>query len=157
MRREVPPPSEPGSCFYCGETFEALIVEHVVPLARGGTYDPWNLVRACVSCNSKKNDKVPSEWCPDHEKAVEIERRFSNILPRMRNGKLLDNRSWSYVRMLASCASFVNELKEQINSMPNRDPVMKRALTIWSKVDELRVHLIDHRVVLEARASEEGS
>lgn len=34
-------------------------VDHVVPLARGGTHDPENLVLACMACNCKKGVR---EW-----------------------------------------------------------------------------------------------
>lgn len=42
-------------CHYCGG--EAKTVDHVVPLADGGTADPSNLVAACVSCNSSRGGK----------------------------------------------------------------------------------------------------
>lgn len=50
-----------GPCVYCG-TWQATHVDHVVPVARGGTDDPSNLVSACWSCNSSKGDSDVSEW-----------------------------------------------------------------------------------------------
>lgn len=51
------------SCFYCGARAPevALQVDHVVPVAKGGTNKPWNLVPACHACNAGKSDSVPSE------------------------------------------------------------------------------------------------
>lgn len=42
-------------CVYCGcETALYAVCDHVIPLARGGTNDPTNLVTSCNSCNSSK-------------------------------------------------------------------------------------------------------
>jgi 5-methylcytosine-specific restriction endonuclease McrA len=55
-----------GRCYYCDVKFSkgkrAYHVDHVVPLSRGGTNDPSNLVLACNSCNSSKKDKFLHEW-----------------------------------------------------------------------------------------------
>lgn len=52
-------------CAHCGKklTWDATI-EHVIPLSKGGTYDPENLVALCKKCNkSKSNDIVqPKEF-----------------------------------------------------------------------------------------------
>jgi 5-methylcytosine-specific restriction endonuclease McrA len=40
----------------------ACSVDHVIPLARGGTNTLDNLVIACVRCNNEKNDMLLSEW-----------------------------------------------------------------------------------------------
>lgn len=44
-------------CRYCGATPEttALHVDHVVPVAAGGTNDPRNLLTACAGCNLGKS------------------------------------------------------------------------------------------------------
>ena len=46
-----------GVCHYCGTTLHPLrdfTVDHVVPVARGGTNDPSNLVASCLLCNISK-------------------------------------------------------------------------------------------------------
>jgi hypothetical protein len=58
-------------CRYCGhgaDTVE-LQVDHVIPVARGGTNDPENLVASCFDCNSGKRDKVIS---PIDKTAVDL-------------------------------------------------------------------------------------
>jgi 5-methylcytosine-specific restriction endonuclease McrA len=40
-------------CAYCGSE-ERLTIDHVIPLARGGSHWPSNLRPACLSCNSRK-------------------------------------------------------------------------------------------------------
>lgn len=49
------------TCQYCGERAPdvTLHVDHVVPVALGGTDDPGNLVAACRDCNSGKTS-VPA-------------------------------------------------------------------------------------------------
>lgn len=46
-----------GRCAYCGKRPSQLTIDHVVPLAKGGTHTPENLVPACKACNSAKRDK----------------------------------------------------------------------------------------------------
>lgn len=50
-------------CYWCGEKLsDTYHVDHIVPLSRGGTNWPENLVIACPSCNCSKQDKLPHEW-----------------------------------------------------------------------------------------------
>lgn len=46
------------ACVYCGATGKThqLVVDHVVPRARGGSNEVDNLRTACVECNSGKSD-----------------------------------------------------------------------------------------------------
>jgi len=48
-------------CAYCGSEGE-LEVEHVVPLARGGTNEITNLTVACRPCNLEKRTKTAAEF-----------------------------------------------------------------------------------------------
>lgn len=74
-RRQRQPVSEPtreevwqktsGRCVYCGVGLTTLAgepnsfrVDHVLPVARGGTEDIGNLVPSCFTCNAKKSDKT---------------------------------------------------------------------------------------------------
>jgi 5-methylcytosine-specific restriction enzyme A len=53
-----------GKCHYCGKKFrpDELTMDHVIPLARGGTSERHNLVPACKDCNNKKKHLLPVEW-----------------------------------------------------------------------------------------------
>lgn len=52
-----------GKCFWCGEHVgDTYHVDHVVPLARGGSNTPDNLVISCPRCNQSKRDMLVSEW-----------------------------------------------------------------------------------------------
>jgi len=50
-----------GLCHYCGQKFkfQELTMDHIVPLARGGTTTPGNTVPACRECNKKKGVDTP--------------------------------------------------------------------------------------------------
>ena len=48
-------------CNYCQRymTLAEATVDHIVPLSAGGArLDPSNLVACCLSCNSRKKDKI---------------------------------------------------------------------------------------------------
>ncbi len=48
------------TCQYCGSK-KSLTLDHVLPRSRGGQ-DTWeNLVVACISCNNRKGNRLPSE------------------------------------------------------------------------------------------------
>ncbi len=52
-----------GKCFWCGKRVgKDYHVDHVVPLSRGGSNWPENLVISCATCNLQKRDKMPHEW-----------------------------------------------------------------------------------------------
>lgn len=57
-----------GFCWWCGNPFDETqnrlmeTIDHVIPLARGGTNEPSNIVLAHKSCNSSKGTKMPWEW-----------------------------------------------------------------------------------------------
>jgi 5-methylcytosine-specific restriction endonuclease McrA len=45
-----------GICMWCGKriTFDGSSVEHIKPLAEGGTSDPANLGLSCKRCNNNR-------------------------------------------------------------------------------------------------------
>lgn len=50
-------------CYYCGVKLKKEYhVDHVIPISRGGSNDPSNLVITCPHCNLSKSDKMPHEW-----------------------------------------------------------------------------------------------
>lgn len=48
-------------CFYCSAV-GTVELDHVVPIARGGTHSIGNLVAACRRCNASKGSKTITEW-----------------------------------------------------------------------------------------------
>ena len=52
-------------CYWCARPFNARrkpTIDHYVALAKGGRHDDRNIVAACLSCNSSKQDKDPLEF-----------------------------------------------------------------------------------------------
>lgn len=52
-----------GRCYYCHRSLGTFWhADHVIPLSRGGSNHPSNIVAACATCNTSKNNKLPHEW-----------------------------------------------------------------------------------------------
>jgi 5-methylcytosine-specific restriction endonuclease McrA len=52
-----------GKCYWCSKKVpKNYHIDHVIPLSRGGSSDPSNLVIACPACNLSKGNKLPHEW-----------------------------------------------------------------------------------------------
>lgn len=52
-------------CIYCGRGIEdgaTLSLDHVTACELGGSNEASNLVTACISCNSAKQDLTTREW-----------------------------------------------------------------------------------------------
>ena len=55
--------AQKGKCYYCqANVGDVYHVDHVIPLSRGGSNGPENIVVACAPCNQSKSDKMPHEW-----------------------------------------------------------------------------------------------
>lgn len=52
-----------STCHLCGKRCEPseIHIDHVIPLARGGTHTRENVRVACSNCNLKKGPRLPSE------------------------------------------------------------------------------------------------
>lgn len=50
-----------NACYYCGLRCD-LVIDHVIPLAKGGRHAIGNLVGACWHCNSQKCAMLLIEW-----------------------------------------------------------------------------------------------
>lgn len=51
------------TCQYCGHKIsgDLVTIDHVIPKSKGGKNIWDNLVTCCISCNTKKDNKLPSE------------------------------------------------------------------------------------------------
>lgn len=49
-----------GFCVYCGG--QATVIDHIVPISRGGSDLKDNLTSACRPCNTSKSNKTVQEW-----------------------------------------------------------------------------------------------
>lgn len=56
-----------GECHYCHKHFppDKLTMDHIIPVARGGTSTKGNVVPACFACNQSKAASTPAEQILD--------------------------------------------------------------------------------------------
>lgn len=55
--------SQLGKCVYCKTSIEDKYhVDHIIPLAAGGSNDRLNIQLLCPSCNLSKGTKMPEEF-----------------------------------------------------------------------------------------------
>lgn len=67
------------TCQYCGRSAPDVVlhVDHVVPVSKGGSNDPSNLVTACETCNLGKSDMEINQDYEEERRAVK--ERVRNI------------------------------------------------------------------------------
>jgi 5-methylcytosine-specific restriction endonuclease McrA len=49
-------------CAYCSKPANPVTLDHIVPLSKGGSNNPLNMLVACRSCNSSKGARSWDEW-----------------------------------------------------------------------------------------------
>ena len=71
-------------CVYCGRGLglEHATLDHVIPLSRGGSHDPGNLVAACQPCNQRKGALLPTEFFERYPQAGLNFVRFARAVHR---------------------------------------------------------------------------
>ncbi|MFP6664562.1 MAG: NUDIX domain-containing protein [Deltaproteobacteria bacterium] len=72
-----------GRCHYCGVTgrADAITMDHIVPVIRGGTSTKGNVVACCKACNSEKKHRLGFEWVPKGPELRAIEARMKAWQP----------------------------------------------------------------------------
>ena len=70
------------TCRYCGRQSDrtVLVVDHVIPVCRGGTADESNLVTSCEDCNSGKGGRSPDQAAPTESDRLRIAQEKSEQL-----------------------------------------------------------------------------
>lgn len=71
-------------CVYCGSGLglEHATLDHVIPLSRGGSHLPGNLVAACQPCNQLKGALLPTEFFARYPAAGQNFMRFARAVHR---------------------------------------------------------------------------
>jgi len=56
-------------CYWCEKLVPkgARELDHITPLARGGTHEPANLCCSCKACNRSKGTRMPEDFCHQYE------------------------------------------------------------------------------------------
>ena len=121
------------TCRYCGRHAPdvELEVDHVIPVAKGGTNEFFNLVTACWECNIGKSDKLLSDKQEAREHAKNLIEENAQL-----DKALEDTLGWEdlFSSVLEKRLEFEKTLNEQVNaiwmlceSMPN----INRQLSKW--------------------------
>lgn len=50
-------------CHYCKLQLSEITRDHIVPIAKGGSNQSWNIVPACLACNQAKAESWPTCAC----------------------------------------------------------------------------------------------
>jgi hypothetical protein len=123
-------------CRYCGATAPdvPLTVDHVKPVALGGSDDPTNLVTACKDCNAGKSSATPDHTLVDDvrtdaelwekAKAAAAEGRKATMYVGFEDEISLFDETWRAWTMLDSDGNNTGE------HIP-RDPDWKVSLRVW--------------------------
>jgi len=79
-----------NKCMSCGST-EHLCIDHVVPVSKGGTSDDDNLQVLCLPCNTKKGNKLSSEFSTSSRSRVEVESKREHYVPLIPDSLIPDS------------------------------------------------------------------
>lgn len=69
---------ESDCCFYCGKKLNKVHVDHVIPWSFMKADNLWNFVLSCPTCNTQKNDKLPSQKDLNNLRKRNIDLQTSN-------------------------------------------------------------------------------
>ncbi|HHX11142.1 MAG TPA: hypothetical protein GX729_07255 [Firmicutes bacterium] len=124
-----------NECAYCGERDTELEQEHIIPVSKGGKYEMGNIIPACRSCNSSKQNKNIHEWYEQQEfyndlKLNKIENfcKLYNVNLRKANVNSLDK--------IREDKNRLDKNKEKSRFVPpSLDEVMEYCLTRNNQVD----------------------
>lgn len=97
-------------CLYCGDA-PAQTVDHVLPLALGGTNHEGNLAPACYECNRLKQDNLLSAW----RYGVKVRRWRVPVEPRMPKPRPRRKQSWvqTALNMCAICGALHTRVRSK--------------------------------------------
>lgn len=106
------------TCQYCGRKSPEVVLEvdHIVPVAGGGSDDPINLRTSCWACNSGKSDKPLSQILTGedpHDRAVALLERqrqleeYNRVVEEEREER--ETEAWHVVRFWKSEQGFTDE------------------------------------------------
>ncbi len=86
-------------CQYCSEqkTKNELVIDHFIPLKKGGNNDDENLICSCIRCNSHKTDLMPDDFLSRQlvflhpsEKIISLNKKLKAPISTLSGTKVMD-------------------------------------------------------------------
>ena len=123
------------TCQYCGlkGTIETLAIDHIYPVALGGTTDVNNLATACHNCNIRKGSRDLSDYLREAiSKNTQFYQYFNESLAKIRDlvkAKLDNPKSQSTLNNLLfanTIAAMETYLSDAFINTVSNDPVLIR-------------------------------
>ena len=100
------------SCQYCGQSAPEvlLVIDHIIPVSKGGKSDILNLITACQECNSGKSDVLLSDNSEINKKKAQLD------LINEKKNQLEMMYEWQseLIDLDAQAAEKINDLFEQL-------------------------------------------
>ncbi len=125
------------ACERCGGTFK-LAVDHILPIAKGGTDCIANKQTLCTHCNSKKNDTID---CAVHMELLSTRYRDTSLdftdtvtLSRILSKKVLEFRQTNFDNAsIEQIRDTVYEYKKKHNLGHNLDRIVGKIYVVFNK------------------------
>lgn len=89
------------TCRYCGAQADQakLVIDHIIPVAKGGTNDPVNLITACEPCNQGKTDREIGQAVPTKVDAMRVIQESSEARAELELQRLAAERASKIAKM----------------------------------------------------------
>ncbi len=110
---------------------QKIHLEHIIPVAMGGSTDDWNCIPICGTCNDSKGSKHLLDWWKDNRK-IEEEYKLVKIFEHMTSKLLDETNSIKYVKqennpMHLDAITFLNQLLNHIEE--NKQYIFNKEFT----------------------------
>jgi hypothetical protein len=132
------------TCRYCGATAPdaTLTVDHVTPVALGGSDDPSNLVTACRDCNYGKASTSPEAAVVEDVKQIDM--RWAGAIRRVAatRAKQARKRDKYAVEFLNAWQSWTNGYGESSELDSNWETTIRRFYDLGVSIEDIK-HCVD--------------
>ena len=105
------------TCRYCGRQSDTCVlhVDHLIPVSKGGTNDPENLITSCEDCNLGKSDKLIGSSAPSEADRLRIAQEINEQICAVNRAK---DAATVRAKRKADLVAFWCDLTERRNADP---------------------------------------
>ncbi len=139
------------TCRYCGQHAPEvkITVDHVNPVALGGTDEPANLVTACIDCNAGKSSIVPGAELVDDVEQDALRWARAAALAAERRDELREDREADVLDFDEAWQRW----KSPQGASPPRDAGWEESVKVWLRLGLTIDDLLEYiPVVMHGRA-----